>query len=347
MKVTIREKKLLDGTRSLYLDIYHKGQRRYDFLNLYLTKNKVQNKETILIAEKIRTQREMELQNDVYGFVAASKRKMNFITYLESISSEKGKDSAFHCSTKLVKEFTGNIISFQQVDEKWLEDFKKFLLKKVSQNTAASYFQRIKQALKKAKMEKIITRNPGEFVSNIKNLVTERTFLELKELEKLAKTDCKNGEIKRAFLFSCFCGLRYSDILKLTWKEIKGNQLQLIQQKTKNFIYIPLHQTALDLLKKDVNIFPLDSNLVFNLPTRSWTNGILKEWTKEAGIKKNVSFHVARHTFATLSLTYGNDIYVTSSLLDHKNVKTTQTYVRLVDEKKKKAVDSIPKILIS
>ena len=68
MKVTIREKKLLDGTQSLYLDIYHKGQRRYDFLNLYLTKNKVQNKETRLIAEKIRTQTEMELQNDVYGF---------------------------------------------------------------------------------------------------------------------------------------------------------------------------------------------------------------------------------------------------------------------------------------
>ncbi|MCH6573710.1 MAG: site-specific integrase, partial [Bacteroidetes bacterium] len=84
MKVTIREKKLHNGRKSLYLDIYHKGKRRYEFLNLYLTKNKLQNKETKFLAEKIRTDREIKLQNDSYGFISDSLKQRNFVTYIEN-----------------------------------------------------------------------------------------------------------------------------------------------------------------------------------------------------------------------------------------------------------------------
>ncbi len=347
MKVALRDRKLPSGKKTMYLDIYHKGKRRLEYLGIYLDSNREKNKERKRLAEKIRAEREMELQNNSYGFVPESSKQKNFTTYLDSIANEKTKNSPTHNVARYVKEFTGNILTFQQVDEKWLNDFKKFLLKKVSQNSAATYFQRVKQALKQAKMERIIDRDPGEYVKNIRLIDTERVFLELNEVEELAKTECGNPEVKRAFLFSCFTGLRFGDIKRLSWRDVKEDKLHLKQQKTKSMNYIPLTATAIDLLKMNVKIIDIDTKLVFKLPQKCWTNQLLKEWAKEAGIKKNISYHTSRHSFATMSLTYGNDIYVTSSLLAHKNVKTTQVYAKIVDEKKKQAVDSFPQIKIS
>jgi len=346
MRVTVREKKLIDGSSSIYLDIYHKGKRRYEFLNLYYTKNRVQNRETKLLVEKIRTKREIELQYNSYGFIPETKMQSNFVSYLDIMANEKTKNSPFICAVKMVKKFSGDILTFQQVDEKWLEDFKRYLLKKVSQNSSAIYFQKVKQGLKRAKLEKIIIRDPGEYVKNIPLIETERVFLEFTELETLVNTKCKNDNVKRAFLFSCFTGLRFGDVKKLTWKEIKGKKLHFIQEKTKSVTYLPLNEMALNLLKQKSNIISIDKQLIFELPRIWWTNEILKEWAKKAKIKKNLSYHAARHTFATMSLTYGNDIYVTSALLAHKNVKTTQIYARIIDQKINEAIDRLPTIAL-
>ena len=347
MNVALRDRKLPSGKRTMYLDIYHKGNRRLEYLGIYLDGNREKNRERKRLAERIRAEREVELQNNSYGFVPESSKQKNFTTFLDSIADEKTKNSTFHNAAKLVKEFSGSILTFQQVDEKWLNDFKKFILKRVSQNSAAIYFQKVKQTLKQAKLERIIDRNPGEFVSNIRMVQTQRVFLELKELEKLVKTDCRNAEVKRAFLFACLTGLRISDIKRLTWNEIKNDRLILKQTKTKNFTYIPLASDALELLKKEVNIIDLATNLIFNLPQKWWINQILKEWCEKAGIKKDISFHTSRHTFATMTLTYGADLYTVSSLLDHKDIKTTQVYAKIIDKKKEEAIKSLPKILIS
>jgi site-specific recombinase XerD len=80
------------------------------------------------------------------------------------------------------------------------------------------------------------------------------------------------------------------------------------------------------------------------LPRQSTIDKQLKAWAKAAEIKKSVSMHKARHTFATLSLASGIDIYTTSKLLGHKNLATTQIYAQVIDEKKKRAVDMLPKI---
>ena len=70
----------------------------------------------------------------------------------------------------------------------------------------------------------------------------------------------------------------------------------------------------------------------------------LKEWGVESGVGKEITFHASRHTFATLALTYGADIYTVSKLLGHHSIKTTQIYAEVVDEKKVKAVDLIPEV---
>lgn len=344
MNITLRERKIKHGKITLYLDIYHKGKRTLEYLGIYLDGNRESNKEKRKLAEKVRTQREVELQTLGYNFIPDYRKRQNFISYFEAISKEYKSNSTLLGAIEKLKDYKGNLITFEEIDEKWLEDFKKHMLKNIGQNSAALYFQKVKQVIKRAKMEKIISVNPGEFVPNIRMIPAQRTYLELKEIEKLNKAECTDEQVKRAFIFSCFTGLRFSDIKKLTWDEIKTDQIQFQIQKTKAFSYVPLHPTALDILNKQRSVINLNTNRVFTLPEKNWNNRKLKAWCKKAEINKNISFHTARHTFATMSLTYGADIATVSSLLDHKSIKTTQVYAKIIDSKKQSAIDSIPKL---
>ena len=169
----------------------------------------------------------------------------------------------------------------------------------------------------------------------------------LKEIEKLANTTSDRPEIKRAFLFSCFTGLRQSDLRTLKWKDISEDSIKIKQQKTKTSMTIPLSKTALNILKTD-NVFHLPETNIFNLHTdRTTINRALARWFKSAGIDKKAFYHISRHTFATLNLTSGNEIYTVSKLLGHKSLKTTEIYANIIDEKKKQAIDNLPVIDVS
>ena len=220
---------------------------------------------------------------------------------------------------------------------------------KVSQNTAHTYFGKIKAALKQAVKDKIIVRNPGDLVSQIKRQDTERTFLELGEIEKLARTPSPDHGVKRAFLFACITGLRVSDIKALEWNNIKGGVLEFRQKKTKGFEYLHLSTMARQILTERPNskILNMQNTNIFNIPSPTQLGRVLKEWCKNAGIDKRVSFHSSRHTFATLALTQGVDLYTVSKLLCHKTIQATQIYAKIVDEKKKAAMELLPVIEIS
>ncbi len=126
MRVTVRTKKLKNGGSSIYLDIYHVGKRKYEFLNLYLSKDKIQNKETKKLAEQIRAKRELELASNEFGFSTSFKKKTNFIQYFEKWISGKKFNSIYDCALIKVKEFAGNNLTFQNIDEIWIEDLKSF-----------------------------------------------------------------------------------------------------------------------------------------------------------------------------------------------------------------------------
>lgn len=352
MSVKLRKKKLSDGRYSIYLDLYLNGQRQYEFLKLYLGKDKAQNKETIRLAESIRAKRELDVQNSEYGFVPQFKKRVNFVEYFQLIVKSKPEtERAWGNCLKHLKDFTSGHIQFAAITETWLEQFKSYLLTKVCQNTASTYFSKIKTALRKAVKDKIIINNPSETIAQIRKTDTERNFLTLEEIQKLFVTDCKkHSEVKRAFLFACYTGLRLSDVQALTWQSInlQDNKLQFKQQKTKNVEYFPLSETAKKLLCSGMgNILPLPSNKVFNLLSRHSIASVLKQWCKDAGIAKHVSFHTSRHTFATLALTLGIDLYTVSKLLGHKKIQTTQIYAKVVDEKLKNAVALLPTIEVS
>lgn len=161
-------------------------------------------------------------------------------------------------------------------------------------------------------------------------------------MNTLAETPCDQPTMKRAALFSALTGLRHCDIQKLTWGEIQkegsGYRLNFTQQKTKGVEYMPISEQALQLCGKPGK----PKQLVFpDLPDPSWISKPLKRWIEAAGITRHITFHCFRHTYATLQLAGGTDIYTVSKMLGHTNVKTTQVYAKVVDEKKEKAANTI------
>lgn len=174
---------------------------------------------------------------------------------------------------------------------------------------------------------------------------SERMYLTIDEVRLLSKTPCINEDIKRAFLFSCLTGLRRSDIMQIKWADIDdredGTMLIFRQRKTNNLEYMYISEQGRRLMGMRAG----QNDSVFRLPTVTRTNDVIKRWAQTAGINKCITFHCARHTFATMMLTLGNDLYTTSKLLGHRSITTTQIYARIIDEKKKDAINKIPDII--
>ncbi len=349
MKITVRTKQLKDGRKSLYLDIYHAGKRHTEFLSLYLGKDRKHNAEIKALAEKHRAFREVELANHQYGFLPSFKRKADFLEYFKSQLKKKQPYSIYHSTVRKLEKFAKGKVLFGEVDEKWLASFRDFLLSEpIAQNTAREYFAVVKRILRKAVKDKIIPSNPADNVDSIRQIDIKRDHLSLNEIESLAKTACTKPEVKRAFLFCCFTGLRFSDVSKLTWGDIKEDHIEIRQTKTKDYLYVPLGETARRLLQvHPPNVKFMPDQRVFDLPQRSHTNIILKRWFAEVGVQKNAHFHVSRHSFAVLNISQGAELYTVSQLLGHKNLRTTEIYAKLINEKKKDAVDRLPFVEVS
>lgn len=283
--------------------------------------------------------------------------KQDFIAYFKKISKtlhEKDSDIIinWNCACRLLSMFNEEKpLPFGMITVKLMEDFKRFLLtapqggnKKgtISNNTASTYFSIFKAALKQAFIDEYLTIDISAKVKNIPWQEVRREHLTLEELNKLAATPCDRPVLKRAALFSALTGLRHCDIQKLKWSEvvnIDGQwRLDFRQKKTKGVEYMPISNQAYELCgeRKD------PERCVFeDLPDPSWISDPLKKWVKAAGITKHITFHCFRHTFATLQLSNGTDIYTVSKMMGHTNVRTTQLYTKVVDEKKVKAADAI------
>lgn len=375
--IRLRTKKLANENESLYLDCYYDGKRIREFLKLYIVpertkEDKEKNIQTLKLANAIKAKRIVELQNEEHGFKTSSvKSKANFINYIDSFVDNLPKDTkgynGYICTMQGLKyhllKYKGENITFKDIDRKFLADFTEYLkVAKVStkavkesertlaQGTQWNYFNKLNLLLNKAEREEIIPFNPVDRLE--KGERPQRadprcTFLVLDEVKRLADTPFRMDNLKRAFLFACLCGLRISDVRSLQWnsfqQDSKGNIFaKITQKKTKGTLYLPISPEAIKQLPPKGN----DIDFVFGkLPDNSYIDKLLKIWAKDAGITKNLTFHVSRHTFATLSITYGTDLYTVSKLLGHADIKTTQIYADVINEKKRDAVNAIPSII--
>ena len=375
-KVTLRQKTLADGKRkSLYLDFYPpvphpttgKPTRR-EFLGLYIIakpKNpldKDHNKEVLRVGETIRQKRANELgKPEIYNEFERERLRLkeagekDFTEYFRKLA-KKRKTSNYDNWTSTLKHFEnytkGKPVTFADLTERFCNDFREYLLsakshrsgnRTISQNSALSYFNKFKATLKQAYKDGLLSIDLNPKIGRVKEAETRREYLTLPELQRLVETPCSNPTLKQAALFSALTGLRFSDILKLVWSELEyipgqGHYINFQQKKTKGIEVLPISEQAYNLLGE---VGKPTEKVFAGLKYSAYQNKKLAEWIREAGISKPITFHSFRHSFATLQLANGTDIYTVSKLLGHRDLKTTQIYAKVVDEAKREAADKI------
>lgn len=366
-KVSVRQKAISKGRKSLYLDFYPEiihpdtgKPTRREFLGLYIYEkakspvDKLANKETLQLAENIKAKRQLEIQMGEYGFLSEKKKKSDFIEYFKSLTEKRqGSNSAnWQSALNYLEEFTGGKLLFSDLNEYICNQFKEYLQTtstrrstkaKLSPNAVVSYFSKFRVALKQAYKDGYLDIDVNSKLTNPKSEETQREYLTLEELNLLANTECVLPNLKEAAIFSALTGLRFSDIAKLTWGEVhhssnRGYYLQFRQQKTKGVETLPISEQAFSFLGERKE----PENKVFDgLKYSAYLNLQLEKWCMKAGIRKHITFHSFRHTYATLQLTLGTDITTVQKLLGHKNLKTTQVYAKVIDQKKQEAANKI------
>ena len=365
MKVHLKERlSKKTGKISLYLEIYKgyikeegkiKHIRDYEYLDYFLyekPKNQVEkqhNAEHLKFAEAVRAQRFLEIQNGTYGFNNVHLLNANFIEYFKKLAEERkesrGNYGNWDSALKQLVKYAGKIVPFKNVTIEFCEGFKEFLLtnktktgKPLAKNSVISYLNKLKAALNQAFDDKIINENPAKRIKNIKPDESNREYLTKEEVKALMETDCRYEVLKRAFLFSCFTGMRWSDINQLTWRYVRksedGYRVHFSQKKTKGVEYLDIPDIALEYIGEKGEP---DERVFIGLKYSAYMNTALARWVLEAGITKLITFHCARHTYATILLEKDVNIRVIQDMLGHKELRTTLIYAKIIDKKRREA----------
>ena len=372
--IRLRKRRTKSGLISLYLDIYINGRRSYEYLKMYLVPErtraeKEKNRQTLQLADAIRAKRVIELRNGQYGFQSQLVTNTRFFDYYRSLcdkrlgAESRGNWGNWHsCLHHLKKYEPRENITFAEITPDWVQGFKDYLEndavawghdfrkrikdKPLSRNSKVSYFNKFRACINKAFEERIIPVNPLRGIDGFKAEEGTRMYLTLDEVKRLAQTDCEYPQIKAAFLFSCLTGLRRSDVLRLRWGDVyrQGDFTRIIfkQKKTNGQEYLDITAEAVELMGDRGNP---DDYVFTEIHSPTCTNNTIKLWVASAGINKKITFHCAQHTFATMMLDLGTDIYTVSKLLGHREISTTQIYANVLDKNKQAAVAKIPSIL--
>ncbi len=358
--VILRTRKIKGGMLSFYLD-YYPGYRdsftmkvvRHESLGIYIyeePKNKQQidyNETMTAKAEVIRCRRFETIVNERYDILDSGRFKGDFLEYFRMVLKKKDKKWEFvyaHFSN-----FVNGKCTFGEVDVDLCRRFREYLLtaknmrtgKQMAVNSVAGYYSTFRGFLNIAYRDRKIRENVNNYLDKIDYVGTEKSSLNLDELRILYHSQCKYDILKRASIFSCLTGLRRSDIMNLDWENVKtyaddGRYIEFISQKTKQRNIIPLNDVALQQMGEEQK-----TGQVFKGFKIIMTQYILKNWLKDIGIEKHVTFHSFRHTFASLQLELGTDIYTVQNLLAHKSITTTQIYARHADPKRREAANRI------
>lgn len=376
MKITLKERKLPSGKISLLIE-YYKGSeispegkrkhiRDYENLKMYLhsePKNAIErkeNKETMELAKKILAIREAEYYQGKFDLKTTTKGVRRFLEFFREKAEER------YDSPKNYGNWTAALIHFERcispnttfddIDEDFVIRVRKYMDKEartksklpLSLNSKYSYFNKFKATLRAAFDEGYLALNYATKVKSFEQAESQREYLTFQELQTLANTECKYEVLKRAFLFSCLSGLRWSDINAMTWSEVRDedavSRVNFRQKKTDGVEYLYISDQAREMLGE--RGAPNDRVFVGLKYSAVYNNEIVR-WCNRAGVFKHITFHSARHTNAVLLLENGADIYTVSKRLGHREIRTTQIYAKIIDTKMKEAANSIPILNLS
>jgi site-specific recombinase XerD len=347
---------------------YKHVNNRREFLSLYLWQaprtpmERQQNKETLELAKKIRFERGQQLLESAEGYRLKKDRNINFLDYFVAYIERYTKKDIrmvqlafkrfvdFLRETPEYKNFAKRIKP-EQIDKDMVIAFTEYLQSRSVGEGAHSIYARFKKVINDAIDHDVMIKNPCHGVTiKVDTGTLKKDVLSVDEIQALINTHYvgETPEIRRAFIFCLYCGLRFCDVKDLTFANVdySNKLLQFEQNKTKGHssasgVVIPLNDGIIELIGK-----PTDNReaKIFNLPTHTMCLKALGRWVKRAGIDKHITWHCARHSFAVNILNNGANIKVVSSLLGHSGLKHTEKYTRAVDSLKKQAIDSLPEL---
>lgn len=374
-------KVLSDGRESLFLDFYlgydmavsSKTGREYkrvnnkrEYLSLYLWQaprtpiERQQNKETLELAKKIRFERGQQLLNDVEGYRLKKDKDINFLDWMWAYYEAYTKGDKRHIkrahdcfidflnATPEYSKFAKRIKP-EQISKDMIVAFTEYLQHRFVGEGAHTLYARFKKIIKAAVEKDVMRKNPcNGVVIKIDNGSLKKDVLSMDEIKCLISTHY-HGEsvnIRRAFIFCLYCGLRWCDVKDLTFANVDyaNRLLKFEQAKTKGHssasgVVIPLNDGLLKLIGEGNR-----DELIFPLPSHNMCLKALRHWTARAGIEKHITWHCARHSFAVNILNNGANIKTVASLLGHSGLKHTEKYTRAVDSLKAEAINSLPEL---
>lgn len=380
-------KVLSDGKESLFLDYYFgytkeinertgkevvKVDRKREYLKLYLWQaprtpiERQQNKEILELAKKIRFERGQDLLESVEGYRLKKDRDINFLDYFQSYIDKYTKKDyrMIVIALKRFRDFLHDTPEYnkfekrikpEQITKDIVEAYTEYLQSRSVGEGAKSIYARFKKVIKYAVEHDVISKNPcNGIVIKVDEQILKKEVLSPEEIQQLIAThyDNENPNIRRAFIFCLYCGLRYCDVKDLTFANVdySNKLLKFEQNKTKGHsansgVIIPLNDGILSLIGEPISPNNRDE-AIFPLPSYEMCLKALKRWVRRAGINKHISWHCARHSFAVNILNNGANIKTVASLLGHSGLKHTEKYTRAIDSLKQEAINSLPKLNI-
>lgn len=377
MKISLNKRKLKDGRISLSIEFYRgselsgNGKRRhlrsFENLDTYLYSDpksvaeKKHNKQGLEFAENVLAIRKAEFVQGKFDIRNTAKSKRTFLKFFEELTDEKMKQDSsnnygnWFSTFQHLKKIVSPHFTFDEIDESFIKKVRAYfdneaLTKSnipLSQNSKYSYFNKFKAALRSAFDDGYLSINYASKIKSFEQAESQREYLTFDELQSLANAECKYPVLKKAFLFSCLSGLRWSDINTLMWSEVRDegelSKVNFRQEKTDGVEYLYISKQARELLgdrqAPQERVFRgLKYGMTYNTEIIRWCN--------RAAVPKHITFHSARHTNAVLLLENGADIYTVSKRLGHRELRTTQIYAKIVDSKARKAAEMIPELNI-
>ena len=353
MGVTIRTRRGI-----VHLVVTCGGRRTEESTGLRRSPDPAMDRKVLEIAEMLRSKREQQVVCQLNGMDTGESR-LTLYEYAETVCDASPSGQSMRKCLPYLERFGGRCVKVSAVTPRWFEDFQERMRRDSglpSAHTQEKYCCVVRQVLKKAARDGILPRDPSGGIKHIPVPDSRKEFLTVEEVERMAATPYERSgqmpselqdEIRRAFLFGCLTGFRISDLSQLSWRDVDTERMEIVrrQKKTRKLVSVPLKEHTLSLVLPE-GAEPPEDGLLFPLlaSTHSTTNRYLKGWAEASGIRKNVTWHTARHTAATLLLEYGAGIYTVMRILGHTKVQTTMQYAVVSDRKKRDAVAAVPDI---
>lgn len=373
---------LSDGRDSLYLEyyfgfkmvesktgnLYKKADRRQERLNLFLWQSprnpleRQQNKEALEIAKKIRFERGQQLLEQGEGYRLKKDNDINFLDWMWAYYESYNKGDKRHIKRahdvfidflKETPEYKklASRIKPDQLTKQLIEDFTEYLQHRFKGEGPHTLFARFKKIIAAAVEADVIRKNPcaGVIIKFDSNKLG-KDVLSMEEIKQLISCHYQGESvnIRRAFIFCLYAGLRWCDVKDLSFQNVdySNHLLRFEQAKVKGHssasgVIIPLNEALLNLIGQPT-VEGNRNELIFPLPSHTMCLKALRRWVARAGIDKHITWHCARHSFAVNILNNGANIKTVASLLGHRGLKHTEKYTRAVDSLKQAAIDSIP-----